>query len=166
MQTYEKYQKQPSSHTCTELSKTQFVPVSIVKTIIFQLFNVFSKIFTNLLLPINFNLQGTCIPSQSPKLTDLPVITTSKRLYLPNGSYSISDIQGYFEYILKKYGEKISNPSIRIYINKIENSITFKVKTGYYRELLTSETMKFFGSTKSKITKNGNGENVPNFDIT
>ena len=47
------------------------------KTIIFQLFNVFSKIFTNLLLPINFNLHETCIPSPSPKLTGFPVITTS-----------------------------------------------------------------------------------------
>ena len=56
--------------------------------------------------------------------------------------------------------EKTVNPSIRIYINKIENRITFKIKTGYYLELLTPETMKLLGSTKSKI-KNENGENVP-----
>ena len=37
---------------------------------------------------------------------------------------------------LKKYGEKTVNPSIRIYINKIENRITFKIKTGYYLGLL------------------------------
>ena len=47
---------------------------------------------------------------------------------LPDGSYSVSDIQDYFEYILKKHGEKTNNPSIRIYINKIENKITFKIK--------------------------------------
>ena len=54
---------------------------------------------------------------------------------LPYGSYSISDIQDYFEYILKKHRENTDNPSIRIYVNKIENRITFKVKTGYYLEL-------------------------------
>ena len=61
---------------------------------------------------------------------------------------------------------KTINPSIRIYINKIENRITFKIKTGYYLELLTPETMKLLGSTKSKITKNQNGENVPYSEIT
>ena len=54
---------------------------------------------------------------------------------LPDGSYSISDIQDYFEYILKKHRENTDNPSIRIYVNKIENRITFKIKTGYYLEL-------------------------------
>ena len=37
----------------------------------------------------------------------------------------------------------------------------FKIKAGYYLKLLTPETMKLFGITKSKITKNKNGENVP-----
>ena len=55
--------------------------------------------------------------------------------------------------------------SIKIYINKIENRVTFKIKKGYYLELLTSETMKLLGSTKSKITKDKNGENVPHFEI-
>ena len=50
-----------------------------------------------------------------------------------------------------------------IYINKIENRITFKIKSGYYLELLTPETMKLLGSTESKITKDKNGENVPHF---
>ena len=45
------------------------------------------------------------------------------------------------------------NPSIRIYVNKIENIIKFKIKTGYYIELLTLETMKLLGSIKNKITK-------------
>ena len=43
---------------------------------------------------------------------------------------------------------------MKIYINKRENRIPFKIKTGYYLELLTPETMKLLGSTKSKITKN------------
>ena len=40
-----------------------------------------------------------------------------------------------------------------IYINKIENRITFEIKTAYYFEILTPETMKLLGSTKTKITK-------------
>ena len=51
-------------------------------------------------------------------------------------------------YILKKHNENIDNPSIRIYANKIKNRITFKIKTGYYLEFLTPETIKSFGSTK------------------
>ena len=81
-----------------------------------------------------------------------------------DGSYSISDIQDYFEYILEKHSESIDNPSIEIYVDKIENGITFKFKNGYYLELLTPETMKLLGSTESKITKDKNGENVPHFE--
>ena len=47
--------------------------------------------------------------------------------------------------ILKNNGEIIDNPSVRIYVNKIENRIIFKIKTGYYLELLTPETMKLLG---------------------
>ena len=85
---------------------------------------------------------------------------------LPDGSYSVSDIQDYFEYILKKHGEDIDKPSVQIYVNKIENRVTFKIKNGYSLELLTPETMKLLGSTENKITKNKNGENVPYLEIT
>ena len=84
---------------------------------------------------------------------------------LPDGSYSISDIQDYFEYILTKHSESVDNPSIRMYINRIENRITFKIKNGYYLELLTPETMKLLGSTESKITKDKSSENVPHLEI-
>ena len=47
--------------------------------------------------------------------------TWNAEFELPDGSYSISDIQDYFVYILKKHGEKTVNASIKIYINKIEN---------------------------------------------
>ena len=63
-------------------------------------------------------------------------------------------IQDCSEYILKKHGEKTVNPSIKIYINKIENRIKFKIKTGYHLELLTLEKIKLFGVSKNKITKN------------
>ena len=54
----------------------------------------------------------------------------------------------------------------RIYVNKIENRIRFKIKTGYYLEFLTPETMKLLGSTENKITKDKKGENVLHLDIT
>ena len=66
----------------------------------------------------------------------------------------------------KQHGEKNVSPLIRIYTNKIENRITFKIKTGYYLEVLTPETMQLLGSTKSKITENKNGKNVSNLEIT
>ena len=91
--------------------------------------------------------------------------TWSEELELPDGSYSISDIRDYFEYILKKHGENVDNPLVRVYVNKIENRITFKIKSGYYLELLTPETMKLLGSTVSKINKDKNGENVPHLEV-
>ena len=59
----------------------------------------------------------------------------------------------------------VDNPSIRMYINRIENRITFKIKNGYYLELLTPETIKLLESTKSKITKDKDGEKVLHLEI-
>ena len=44
----------------------------------------------------------------------------------------------------------IDKPSVQIYVNKIENRITFKIKNGYSLELLTPETMKLLGNTMTK----------------
>ena len=63
-------------------------------------------------------------------------------------------------------GKKTVNLSIRIYTNKIENRIMFKIKRGYYLELLTPETVKLRASTKSKISKDKNNEIVPYLKIT
>ena len=65
-----------------------------------------------------------------------------------------------------------------MYINRTESRITFKIKNGYYLELLTPETMKLLGSTESKVTKDKmlgsteskvtkdkNGENVPDLEV-
>ena len=71
----------------------------------------------------------------------------------------------YFKYILKKHGENIDNSSVKIYVNKIENTIAFKIKTRYYLELLTPET-RLFGSTENEMAKNENGENVTHLEIT
>ena len=92
--------------------------------------------------------------------------TWSDEFELLDGSYSISDIQDYFEHILKKHSENVHSPSIKIYVNKIEKRVPFKIKNGYYLEILTLGTMKLLGSnTESKITKDKNGENVPHLEI-
>ena len=84
---------------------------------------------------------------------------------LPDGSYSISDIQYYFEYILKKHSERVDEPPIETFVSKNENRITFKIKNEYYLELLTPETMKLLGSTENKITGEKSGENVPHLEV-
>ena len=50
---------------------------------------------------------------------------------LPDGSYSIDDIQDYFEFIIKKHETLTEIPPIQIYPNKVKNRIVFKIKTGY-----------------------------------
>ena len=81
-----------------------------------------------------------------------------------DGSYLISDIQDYFEFIIKKHETLAKNPPIQIYPNKIENRIIFKVKTGYKLELLSPETMKLLGSAKKDVDKDKDGEDVPKLE--
>ena len=71
-----------------------------------------------------------------------------------------------FKIILKKHGKNIDKPSVKIFVNKTENRITFKIKNGYSIELLTPETMKLLRSTENKITKDKNGEDVRHLEIT
>ena len=72
---------------------------------------------------------------------------------LPNGSYSITEIQDYFEFIINKHQTFTENPPVQIYPNKIKNRIVFKIKTGCKLELLTPETIKLLGSTKKTLIK-------------
>ena len=92
--------------------------------------------------------------------------TCNDKFELPDGFYSVSNIQYYFEYVLKKHGENIDKPSVKIYVHKIENRIIFKMKNGYSLELLTTETMKLLDSTENKITKDKTGEDVLHLEIT
>ena len=87
--------------------------------------------------------------------------TWNDKFELPDGLYSVSNIQDYFEYSLKKIGENIDKPSVKIYVNKMENRITFK--NGYSLKLLT---IKLLGSTENKIIKYKNSENLPHLEIT
>ena len=97
--------------------------------------------------------------------------TWNDEFNLRNGSYSVSDIQDYFEYIIKKQETITDNPPVQIYVNKIKKRIVFKIKTGYKLELLTIElleTMQLLGSSKKVIDKNEDGEIVPrlqNFEV-
>ena len=79
---------------------------------------------------------------------------------LPDGSYSIADIQDYFEFIIKKHETLAKNPPVQIYPNKLKNRTVFKIKTGYKLELLTPETVKLLGSTKKDDDKDKDGEIV------
>ena len=85
--------------------------------------------------------------------------TWNDKFELPDGSYTVSNIQDYFESILRKHGENTDKPSVQTYVNKIENRVTFKVKDGYSLEFLTPETMKLLGNIENKITKDKNSEN-------
>ena len=87
--------------------------------------------------------------------------TSNDEFDLPNGSYSISDIQDSFEFIIKKHKTLTENPSIQIYPNKIKNRIVFKIETGYKLELLSPETMTLLESTRKDADKDKNGEDVP-----
>ena len=79
---------------------------------------------------------------------------------LPEGFYSVSGIQNYFQFIIKKHETLTKNLPIQIYVNRIKNRIIFKIKTGYKLELLTIKTMKLLESTKKDVDKNKDGANV------
>ena len=52
--------------------------------------------------------------------------TQNEKIGLPDRSYSVLDIQNYFEYIIKKHETMTDNLLINIYVNKIENRIKIK----------------------------------------
>ena len=81
-----------------------------------------------------------------------------------DGSYNISEIQDYIEYIIEKHETIGENAPILIYANTINNRKVFKVKSGYKLELLSKETMKLLGRTKNIIDANKNSENVPKLE--
>ena len=81
-----------------------------------------------------------------------------------NLNYQIDHIQ-YQIFKIKKHSENVDDPLIEIFVSKNENRITFKIKNGYYLELLTPETMKLLESTESKITGKKNGENLSHLEI-
>ena len=83
---------------------------------------------------------------------------------VPDGSYSISTLQDYFEYIIKKNETITTTSPILIYVNTTNSKIVFKIKSGYKLELLSKETMELLGSSKSVIDSDKNSELVPNLE--
>ena len=79
------------------------------------------------------------------------VPTWNDEFDLPDGSYSVSDIQHNFEYIIKEHETVADNSLIQIYISKIKNRVVFKIKTGYKLELLSKEIMKLLEITETFI---------------
>ena len=149
----------------SENSKTSKPHVLILKLTNKSDLRIGEKIITSSNLSIYYtwkNIKSSCNNNKFK----ISVPTWNDKLELPDGSYSVSDIQDYFEYILKKHGEDIDKPSVQIYVNKIENRVTFKIKNGYSLEVLTPKTMKLLGSTENEITKEKNGENVPHLELT
>ena len=91
-------------------------------------------------------------------------LTWNETFDLPDGSFSIFDIQNYFEFIIKKQKTFTENPPVQIHPNEIKNRIAFKINTGYKLELLTPETMKMLGSTKKDVNKDKVGEIAPKLE--
>ena len=83
---------------------------------------------------------------------------------LPDGSYSISDIQDYFEFIIKKHEILLKIVPYKFIQKKIKNRIVFKIKTGYKLELLSPDTTELLGSTKKDVDKDKDGEDVPKLE--
>ena len=52
------------------------------------------------------------------------------------------------------------DPAIEIYVYRIQNKVTFKIKSGYYLDLFTLDTMSLLGTVEEKITQDKNGESV------
>ena len=86
-------------------------------------------------------------------------LTWNDEFDLPDGFYSISDIQDYIEFIIKKHKTLTTIHLIHVYINRINNRLLFQIKDEYKLELQTPETMKLFGSTNKLIDKK-NSEKV------
>ena len=84
---------------------------------------------------------------------------------MPDGSYSVSNIQDHFEYIIEKHETIADNLPIRIYVNKIKNKIVFKIKTGHKLELLSLETMRLLGSSKQDNDQDKDGEIVHKLEV-
>ena len=84
---------------------------------------------------------------------------------MPDGSYSVSDIQDYIKCIIKKYKSLTKILPTHVYINRLNNRLAFEIKDVYKLQLKTPESMKLFGSTKKLIDKTENGENMPSLEV-
>ena len=149
----------------SENSKTSKLHVLILKLANKLDLRIGEKVIALSNLSIYYTWENIKSPYNNNKFKILAP-TLNDKFELPDRSYSVSDIQDYFKYILRKHREDIDEPSVQIYVNKIENRITFKIKNWYSLEPLRPKTMKLHGSTKNETTKNKNGKNVRHLEIT
>ena len=122
----------------SENSKTSKPHVLILKLINKLDLRIGEKIIALSNLSIYYTWTNIKTPYNNNKIK-ISAPTWNDKFELPDGSYSVSNIQDYFEYVLKKHGENSDKTSVQIYVNKIENRVTFKIKDGYSLELLTPE---------------------------
>ena len=99
-------------------------------------------------LPVYYMWKNIRKQCKNNKLKIIALIWNNE-FELPDGFYSVSDIQDYIEYIIKKPETLTTIPPINVYVNRINNRLVFKIKDGYKLELQTPETIKLFGSTKN-----------------
>ena len=83
----------------------------------------------------------------------ISALTWNYELNLPYGSYSVLDIEDFFD-----------NPPVQIDANKIKNRTVFKIKRGSKLELLSKETMQLLGSSNKDIDENKDREIVPKLE--
>ena len=131
----------------SENSKTSGLHVLILKLTKNLDLRTGEKIIALLNLSINYTSKNIKSSYNNNKFK-ISARTWNDKFKLPDGLYCVSDIQHYFEYILKKHGENTNKPSVQIYVNKIENRVTFKIKNKYSLELLTPEKIKFLEALK------------------
>ena len=119
------------------------------------------RLLFNLTDKINLSINDKYIPLSNPNISYtwknkensykkqfiILAPTRNKKIELPDGSYSVPDIQDYFENIIKNHETLTDNSPTRIYVNKIKNRIKFKIKI-YYLQLLNTETITLLGSNK------------------
>ena len=87
---------------------------------------------------------------------------------LPGVSYSVSDIQDYIEYIIKKNEIFPTNPYIHIYINRINNRLVFKKKDKRQIKARVTDAWKdkvIWYKKKKLIKKTKNGENISSLEV-
>ena len=133
---------------------------------------------------LNFNPPPPTPPSKKNALGNLSIYYTWKniksaynsnkfKIYastwndtfdLPDSSYSIADIQDYFEFIIRKHETLTEDSPVKMYPNRIKNRIIFKIKTDYKLELLSPGAIRLLGSTKKVVDKDKNGEDVPKLE--
>ena len=112
-------------------------------------------------------LQNTRKQCKKKKQLKIIAHIRNDQFELPDGFYSVSDMQKYIEYTTKKKKNETLTKflPIHVYINRINNISVFEIKGSYKLGLQTPETMKLFDSSNKLIDKTKNGEKVLSLEV-